>query len=57
MEMTVAYGTMSASDHGRQLRKVVITSTIRPAIEWYDFFATAFMPDHTGKDISMEYDD
>jgi MFS family permease len=38
MTMTAAYGTMSASDHSRQLRKAVIASTIGTAIEWYDFF-------------------
>jgi MFS family permease len=38
MAMTAAYGTMSASDHSRQLRKAVIASTIGTAIEWYDFF-------------------
>ena len=57
MAMTAAYGKMSASDHSRQLRKAVIASAIGTAIEWCDSFATAFMPDHTGKDISMGYDD
>jgi MFS family permease len=32
----MTYGTMSASDHGTQLRKA--SSTIGTAIEWYDFF-------------------
>src|SRR5579871_2383820 len=38
MATTATYGTLSASDHGTQLRKAVIASTIGTAIEWYDFF-------------------
>jgi metabolite-proton symporter len=30
--------TLSASEHGVQLRRAVIASTIGTAIEWYDFF-------------------
>jgi MFS family permease len=36
--MAVTHATLSASDHGAQLRKAVIASTIGTAIEWYDFF-------------------
>jgi hypothetical protein len=28
----------SVSDHGRQLRRAVIASTVGTTIEWYDFF-------------------
>jgi metabolite-proton symporter len=38
MATIATYGTLSASDHGTQLRKAVIASTIGTAIEWYDFF-------------------
>ena len=38
MATIATYGTLSASDHGAQLRKAVIASTIGTAIEWYDFF-------------------
>ncbi len=38
MATTATYGTMSASEHSRQLRKAVLASTIGTAIEWYDFF-------------------
>src|SRR6516165_187472 len=38
MAITAIYGTLSTSDHGTQLRKAVIASTIGTAIEWYDFF-------------------
>src|SRR3984885_4207285 len=38
MAMTATYGTLSASEHSKQLRKAVIASTIGTAIEWYDFF-------------------
>jgi MFS family permease len=31
-------GTISEAEHGRQLRRAVVTSTIGTAIEWYDFF-------------------
>src|SRR5690348_7934020 len=32
------YGTLSAADHTRQLRKAVIAATVGTTIEWYDFF-------------------
>jgi metabolite-proton symporter len=32
------YGSLSASDHGRELRKAVIAATVGTTIEWYDFF-------------------
>jgi MFS family permease len=38
MATVAAFGTLSASDHSKQLRKAVIASTIGTAIEWYDFF-------------------
>lgn len=38
MATATTYATLSASDHGAQLRKAVIASTIGTAIEWYDFF-------------------
>ena len=38
MATIATYGTLSASDHSKQLRKAVIASTIGTAIEWYDFF-------------------
>ena len=38
MATTATYGTLSTSDHSRQLRKAVIAATIGTAIEWYDFF-------------------
>jgi metabolite-proton symporter len=38
MATTVAYATMSDSEHSRQLRRAVVASTIGTAIEWYDFF-------------------
>src|SRR3984885_11011252 len=38
MATTATYGTLSASEHSKQLRKAVIASTIGTAIEWYDFF-------------------
>src|ERR1700730_13460728 len=38
MATIATYGTLSAPDHGTQLRKAVIASTIGTAIEWYDFF-------------------
>ena len=31
-------GTLSASEHGRQLRRAVLAATIGTTIEWYDFF-------------------
>src|SRR3954453_15004038 len=30
--------TISDAEHGRQLRRAVLASTIGTAIEWYDFF-------------------
>ncbi|HUA52279.1 MAG TPA: MFS transporter [Candidatus Sulfotelmatobacter sp.] len=36
--MTIATGTLSASEHSTQLRKAVIAATIGTTIEWYDFF-------------------
>jgi len=37
--MTAAtYETLSASDHGTQLRRAIVASTIGTTIEWYDFF-------------------
>src|ERR1700759_176900 len=30
--------TLSKAEHGRQLRRAVLASTIGTAIEWYDFF-------------------
>ena len=37
--MTAAeIGALSVSEHGRQLRRAVIASTIGTTIEWYDFF-------------------
>ena len=38
MAITATYGTLTASEHSRQLRKAVVASTIGTAIEWYDFF-------------------
>jgi len=32
------YETLSASDHGTQLRRAIVASTIGTTIEWYDFF-------------------
>src|SRR6266702_8040185 len=32
------YGSLSAADHGRELRKAVIAATVGTTIEWYDFF-------------------
>src|ERR1700753_4280032 len=32
------YGSLSSIEHGRELRKAVIASTVGTAIEWYDFF-------------------
>jgi metabolite-proton symporter len=32
------YGSLSASDHSRELRKAVIAATVGTTIEWYDFF-------------------
>src|SRR5262249_17482387 len=38
MSSIAAYGSLSAVDHGRQLRKAVIAATVGTTIEWYDFF-------------------
>jgi hypothetical protein len=38
MTIAATSGTLSASEHSTQLRKVVIASTTGTAIEWYDFF-------------------
>ncbi len=38
MSSIAAYGSLSAADHGRQLRKAVIAATVGTTIEWYDFF-------------------
>jgi metabolite-proton symporter len=35
---SIAYDSLSATDHGRELRKAVIASTVGTTIEWYDFF-------------------
>jgi len=32
------YGSLSAADHSRELRKAVIAATVGTTIEWYDFF-------------------
>src|SRR6201993_2141375 len=36
--IAAAYGSLSAADHTRQLRKAVIAATVGTTIEWYDFF-------------------
>jgi len=38
MSSITAYGSLSAADHGRLLRKAVIAATVGTTIEWYDFF-------------------
>src|SRR5262249_55603644 len=38
MSSIAAYGTLSAADHGRQMRKAVVAATVGTTIEWYDFF-------------------
>ncbi|MFZ0239532.1 MAG: MFS transporter, partial [Xanthobacteraceae bacterium] len=38
MSSIAAYGSLSAADHTRQLRKAVIAATVGTTIEWYDFF-------------------
>ena len=35
---TIAYDSLSAADHSRELRKAVIAATVGTTIEWYDFF-------------------
>jgi len=37
MAVETTYRTLSASQHGTQLRRAVIASTIGTTIEWYDF--------------------
>jgi MFS family permease len=38
MTSIAAYDSLSAADHGRELRKAVIAATVGTTIEWYDFF-------------------
>jgi MFS family permease len=38
MASITAYDSLSAADHGRELRKAVIAATVGTTIEWYDFF-------------------
>src|SRR5438477_4682834 len=38
MASIATYDSLSAADHGRELRKAVIAATIGTTIEWYDFF-------------------
>jgi MFS family permease len=38
MTSIAAYGSLSAADQGRQLRKAVVAATVGTTIEWYDFF-------------------
>ena len=38
MAHTLQPSTMNQVEHGRQLRRAVLASTIGTAIEWYDFF-------------------
>src|SRR5438270_4273020 len=38
MASIATYDSLSAADHGRQLRKAVIAATVGTTIEWYDFF-------------------
>jgi hypothetical protein len=35
---TVAAAPLSEREHGIQLRRAVVASTVGTAIEWYDFF-------------------
>src|SRR5216110_672816 len=35
---SIAYDSLSAANHGRELRKAVIAATVGTTIEWYDFF-------------------
>ena len=37
-DVTLAATPLSEAEHGRQLRRAVVASTIGTAIEWYDFF-------------------
>lgn len=34
----IGAGTLSEQEHGRQLRRAIVASTVGTAIEWYDFF-------------------
>src|SRR5271167_224092 len=38
MAMAATAGALSDAEHGTQLRKAVVASTVGTAIEWYDFF-------------------
>ncbi|HXM84366.1 MAG TPA: MFS transporter [Stellaceae bacterium] len=38
MATAATYGSLSAADHSRELRKAVIAATVGTTIEWYDFF-------------------
>jgi MFS family permease len=38
MTSITAHDSLSAADHGRELRKAVIAATVGTTIEWYDFF-------------------
>src|SRR5437667_5654213 len=38
MASIATYDSLSAADHGRELRKAVIAATVGTTIEWYDFF-------------------
>ena len=38
MTSIAAYDSLTAADHGRELRKAVIAATVGTTIEWYDFF-------------------
>ena len=38
MAMAATLGALPEAEHGAQLRKAVIASTVGTAIEWYDFF-------------------
>ncbi len=38
MVSTTVTGTLSESEHSRQLRRAVIAATVGTTIEWYDFF-------------------
>jgi MFS family permease len=38
MTSITAHDSLSAADHGRELRKSVIAATVGTTIEWYDFF-------------------
>src|SRR5215470_15263712 len=43
MVATTISGTLSDAEHGKQLRRAVIASTVGTAIEWYDFFLYSFV--------------